>query len=537
MAQTKWLRWSEKGLRLAARDYLQTAAFRIGSGQDVTEALSSPGFIVDSGKQAFTLGEKAIGAATDTPAMMYAGNAEKYKAKLNRERKNILTNPEERQKFITENGLPQNIDDVTLASAIQDVQQQRRAQTSYTNYLFNLDPNRDWYSMTPAQQDQAAREYSEETKLEAAYKSARADASYGAGFCHAKLLADPRLTNDQVMGILNAYYTGVDQAQSGFIKGSLPGQLIRHLTSGDDNHKIVAAALKDPRAQQDTVQIMRALVQRNMQGAASPDMSDDNGRKVRQFMSTVTRALSQEQLDDIMLHVEEGPNGSPILSGPLADATAQQAIALATNATGGDADIRWKKAYAKAIGTRIGQDEQFRQDYLPMFAEAATNMKTKPAEQEELFDTLSKSLNAPELLKKMSAEELFKLAPYLGSGDGKQKLEALGESGKKFVTDITEAMKTRAWDLIKEDPLHNLPLMTGMWLMSKDWKGLGTALADPMMFWGLTGLLLVGGLLGAGSALFGEEDDEQGKAGKSPKGSADYMSEFDSQNRYGYAGM
>lgn len=128
-----------------------------------------------------------------------------------------------------------------------------------------------------------------------------------------------------------------------------------------------------------------------------------------------------------------------------------------------------------------------------------TNSDTYKLRQKALASDAAKQevQNFSNSLSMQDIQDLQKTNPSLGKNENDSPAMAkLKEYG-------TQQLQTRVWDLVKENPLQNLPAAIGLFLRQKGWDSAGDFFSNPIAFYG--SLL---GLFGGAALLFGGSKGE-----------------------------
>ena len=411
-----------------------------------------------------------------------------------------LDDPAKQQQYIREWGLPQDSTPEQVKQFAESVYMPIARTTQLNARTMQLlDPSVKWDTMSPEQQEQtiqqgiASGKYTEKQLIDAQYGSAYGDMLMGAG-ADLSALDNPDFTPEQRKKLIKAFIVAEHQRTGGWkiTEALAPGMTLKNTMD------------KSPEAKQAVVAYTRGALQDIVDGKVDPS-SVDVGE-----LTGVLNKLSQDEVDNMFMHVSTDEEGYTHITGAMATCSAEQALDLISkggSALGADGKVR--KAYTNALQLRMMYDSNFIADYIPALSGALEGgMNLSKEELSDAFTQIVDSLDPTETLNSMDDDHVFKLARFITSAEGQSKLEGLGEQGEALRQAWTDAAQQRVVGAAMSSPLKGMPLLASLWAKSKGWEGAGSLLGNPLCFW-MMALLVIGGGLWLGKSMLGGSSDKQ----------------------------
>lgn len=389
----------------------------------------------------------------------------------------LMSDPEALQQFKDGLGDP-GMSDEDAYNAMPQMLAAQRYENSFQSALASLDKKFDWAGCTPEEYKAKWESYTPEQRGEALFRAFRNDAVSG-GFMSQEVFTSPDLTQEQKKQLLVEYLQSEDNATG----GTLVGQMFR----GSKN--VALSAMRNSKgARAACVAYASGLVKDAIDNPKGfdPTAMDDTAKAVMD-------ELSADEMRQVMAPIT---NASPerILE-------MQQALGVGT-------DSRFAEAGKAAIVQRMATDGNFAAEFIPRYTEALQNSQgISDADSAKMTGILGKE-DIQGMFETMDDDKFTAFARWALSGKGMDAMAGMGDAqNEELKAQFTEAARQRAWQAVRSNPIKNMPTMAGLWMQSKGWNGMASMMSNPMVFYGITALLL-GGAVWLGKGLFGDSDDD-----------------------------
>ena len=408
----------------------------------------------------------------------------------------LMADPEALQQFKDGLGDPNMTDDQALAVMPKMLAAQRYV-NSMMSALSGLDKDFDWVGCTPEEYQAKWNSYTPEQRGDALFKAFRNDAATG-GYVAPEVFNNPDMSQEQKKQLLSMYLRSEDDATG----GTMVGQMFR------GSKRVALSAMRNSQGARDAcVAYASGLVESaiNNPGGFDPTAMDDTAK-------AVLDELTPDEMRQVMMPITNAP--------PERILEMQQALGVGT-------DSRFADAGRAAIMYRLSTDGNFAADFIPKYTEAVQNSQgISDTDSAKMMGMIGQD-DIQGMFDTMDDDKFTTFARWALSGKGMDAMSGMGDAqGEELKAQFTEAARQRAWEAVKNNPLKNMPAMAGLWLQSKGWNGMASMMANPMVFYGITALLL-GGAVWLGKGLFGgsDDDDDDGYIGSS----ADAISKMQKQ--------
>ena len=413
----------------------------------------------------------------------------------------IDTKPEVRGEIAQSLGLPSDAPAATvkeqLRSAIPAARMNRvlpeagyqlASQEEAPEALKLLNENENWASIPQDKlRPYILENYGQEAWADAQYKAMKYELQRGGLVDKSMWGRLDGLSADQMIDLFSLVVRNEDRSKMGFAEGNGLMQWLR----GEDT--VLQNFINMSPQHEDQMVAFAAKVcdmKRNGQWNPQKDTSD---KLVNTVMSNLSAPACAKLLD-------------PIVS-------TWSAEELASLAKGGGKLPKPVNDYItrKAID-RAAVDGNFAAGLGMMLKDKATDltMSDDPVMQKYIAKSV-KGMDPKKFFSTMDIDHFSKAIPMFVNNADSTTSPIAGVSDDewaKLKTDFIAAAKSRAWSLLWENPIKNLPALAGMLGAMNGFSGGAVdAISNPLLFWGVAALLLGGGWLLA-SRGGGDDDDD-----------------------------
>lgn len=364
--------------------------------------------------------------------------------------------------------------DDKVRELLPDLLAGERYQNTMAQVCEKLDGDFDWRNATPEEYKAKWDSFTPGQRADAVYSAYRNDLVMG-GYVSPVMFSDKNLSQEQRKHLLELYIQSEDNAHG----GTLAGQAFR------GGQQVALDAMRNsPQARKAVVGYAQGLVRDMLENPSRPGGMelDDNAKAILEALDATERRQIMEPLMTAPAGkiMELQRNMKTVQGSPLA------------------------RAGEEAVMERIRTDGNFAAEFLPEYAKGVQDGTGVSPEDSARMLEFAKSMDPETLFSSMDDDKFRSFARWAMDGSKGGMLDALPEDQRaELVSRFTDAAKDRVWSMVKSDPLRNMPLAASLWASSKGWKAVGSALDNPMVFYGTLALLL-GGLAWLGGGLFGE---------------------------------
>lgn len=370
-----------------------------------------------------------------------------------------------------------NMPDSKVREILPEILAGERYENTMMAVCQKLDDKFDWAKATPEEYKAKWDSFTPEQKADATYSVYRGEAVMG-GYVSPVMFSDKNLSQEQRKNLLKLYIQSEDNANG----GTIVGQAFR------GGQRVALDAMKNlPQTRKAVISYAQGVVRDMLEDPTKMggmDMDDDTKQ--------ILEALSATERQEIMQ--------------PLMTATPEQIMALQRSMkTSPGSPLA--RAGEEVIMDRIRTDGNFAAEFLPEYAKGVQNGDGISPEDSARMLEFAKSMDPDTLFASMDDDKFRSFTRWALDGSKGGMLDDMPEDERaEFMAKFTDAAKTRVWDMVKKDPLRNMPVAASMWAASKGWTSVGAALDNPMVFYGTLALLLTG-LAWLGGGLFSDTDE------------------------------
>ena len=365
-----------------------------------------------------------------------------------------------------------------------------------------LDKSADWEHMTPEQLKAKLASYTPEQRQKAVYESRRDVVRLGGDIDPSWFSGDDDngLTQEQRRVLLTIYGTArwagrrslkEDGTEKGPIR-NIFGKIVDYIGGGGRKGAIRELMQTDPAFQAAAIAYGQGAVWDTINGKGDGAPLDSTAKEVLNNMTydqlkktfAPLKAMQPAQLVQTLTDPKKlGAEGMP-----------RNAVRMATD----------------TVLKRMAADGNFTAEFMDQWMQQAKSGAGIPAPYKDRIVQTLQRMDADKFFAGMSDGNFKKFAQLMMSDKDNPDgiLAQLPVDKRNAVMEkFKSGARHKAWEMIKKNPIENLPALASLWFKSQGWDKMSEWANDPIKFYGSLVLLLGGGLL-LGSSLFGGDDDE-----------------------------
>ena len=419
-----------------------------------------------------------FGDWNDTLAIMHHG--EDWQRALEQNHDIIRNDPEQMAALRSVMGLPDTADADAVIAAYDGAMGAERYQNILTQAAQQVDRNADPMGYSSA-----------------LYKASRNEIVAG-GPMSPELFTNPMLTQKQRKELLALHVRAEDMRLNGDIKANPIYQYLRDQKNGEDS-PLVNGMRNSDSVRQSALAYCGSVLQESLESGKMDDMDADT----RRYFKTIWGELDDSERRRLL--------------SPLNTASVDQIMGMMANSGASDLDPSVGTMATDMLYKRLGSDAEFRNDFIAEFASGVGNGMNMSGKTKDMVLSYLETADPDILFKDMDDGQFktFTRAILANTESGGGLLADIPEDRRnKIVANFTAAAKRKSWEVIKKDPIHNLPLMASLFAQRYGFSKVSEWLEKPGVFWGVGALLLLGGLWLGGAMLEGDDDDDEPGGGR-----------------------